>query len=87
MLQMQQQMLMKNNADDERRRLEEKKGMLELQVQVKNLEELLANKQVQGGADVDRPRFKKPVILTMNNIPGLPGGCSPADILYKLADG
>ena len=44
MLQMQQQMLMKNNADDERRRLEEKKGMLELQVQVKNLEELLANK-------------------------------------------
>merc|ERR1712142_147540 len=61
MLQMQQNILMKNSADDERRRLEENKGMLELQVQVKNLKKLLANKQVQGGADVDRPRFKKPV--------------------------
>ena len=23
----------------------------------------------------------------MNNIPGLPGGCNPADVLYKLAHG
>jgi len=61
MLQMQQNMLMKNNADDERRKLEDKEGILELQVQVRNLEMLLANKQVQEGIDIDRPKFKKPV--------------------------
>jgi len=59
MLQMQQDMLMKNNADEERRRLEEKKGMLELQVQVKNLEMILSSKQ-EPGIDLDQFR-KKPI--------------------------
>ena len=47
MLEMQQNMLVKNNEAAERRRLEEKKQMLELQVQVRNLEKLLTAKQAQ----------------------------------------
>jgi len=59
MLQMQQDMLMKNNADEERRRLEEKKGMLELQVQVKSLEMMLSSKP-EPGIDLDQ-LSKKPI--------------------------
>ena len=47
MLEMQQNMLMKNNEAAERKRLEDKKQMLELQVQVQNLEKLLKAKQAQ----------------------------------------
>jgi len=50
MLKMQKDMMMKMNAKEEMRRLEEKKQMLELQVQVQNLENLLATKKAQGGA-------------------------------------
>jgi len=60
MLQMQQDILMKNNADEERRRLEEKKGMLELQVQVKNLEMMLSNKQEPVGPGIGQYN-KKPI--------------------------
>lgn len=52
MLKMQQDMMMKMNANEEMRRLEEKKQMLELQVQVQNLENLLATKKAQGGTSM-----------------------------------
>merc|ERR1719318_1360348 len=47
-LQMQQDMMMKKNTDEERRRLEDRKQMLELQLQVQNLEMLLTAKKAQG---------------------------------------
>jgi len=67
MLQMQQDMLMKNNADEERRRLEEKRGMLELQVQVKNLEMLLSNEQEPVGSGMGQFR-KKPIKNRLGSI-------------------
>jgi len=67
MLQMQQDMLMKNNADEERRRLEEKKGMMELQLQVKNLEMMLSNKQEPVGSGIG-PFSKKPIQNRLGSI-------------------
>jgi len=67
MLQMQQDMMMKNNAEEERRRLEEKKGMLELQMQVKNLEMMLSNKQEPVGSGIDQ-FCKKPISYGLGSI-------------------
>jgi len=67
MLQMQQDMLMKNNADEERRRLAEKKGMLELQLQVKNLEMMLSNKEEPVGSGIGS-FSKKPIKNRLGSI-------------------
>jgi len=71
MLQIQQNLLMKNNANEERRRLEEKKQMLELQVQVKNLENLLTAKKAQElrGPGMSSQFFKEPVRNRLGYMP------------------